>query len=141
MSTGARCHNAELRCCVQVSNSKKSIGALIMDQSFFTGPGNIYRAEILFKAGVHPEISGKDLTRPQFDRVWFHTVELLRRGFQTGSILTVDPEEARALGKPKLRRYAHRGHGVWRSSAGWTLTRMSSNVYPASTSTAMGCLP
>ena len=28
------------------------------DQSYFTGPGNIYRAEILFKAGVHPDVAG-----------------------------------------------------------------------------------
>ena len=47
--------NAE-RLWQRVAASKKSIGALIMDQSFFTGPGNIYRAEILFKAAVHPDV-------------------------------------------------------------------------------------
>lgn len=78
-----------------------------MDQSFFTGPGNIYRAEILFKAGVHPDVPGNQLEKAQFDTVWFHTVELLRRGYETGSILTVDPEEARALNLPKLRRYIY----------------------------------
>ncbi|KAK3239579.1 hypothetical protein CYMTET_50504 [Cymbomonas tetramitiformis] len=91
----------------KVSNSNKSIGALIMDQSVFCGPGNIYRAEILFKAGVHPEVKGKELSRTQFDAVWHHTVALLQRGFQTGSILTVDPEEAVILGKPTLRRYIY----------------------------------
>jgi len=34
----------------KVSKSGKKIGELLMDQSFFCGPGNIYRAEILFKA-------------------------------------------------------------------------------------------
>lgn len=82
-------------------------GALIMDQSYFAGPGNIYRAEILFKAGVHPDKSGMDLERDEFDEIWFHTVALLNRGYETGSILTVDPEEARSLGKPKLRRYIY----------------------------------
>jgi formamidopyrimidine-DNA glycosylase len=91
----------------KVQKSSKSIGALIMDQSYFTGPGNIYRAEILFKAGVHPDRAGKELTREEFDRIWFYTVDLLKRGYQTGSILTVDPEEANALGKPKLRRYIY----------------------------------
>jgi len=91
----------------RVSKSKKSIGALIMDQGFFTGPGNIYRAEILFKAGVHPNKLGKQLTREEFDSVWYHTVSLLERGFVTGSILTVDREEAKALGKPNLRRYIY----------------------------------
>ena len=51
----------------KVAASKKSIGALVMDQSCFTGPGNIYRAEILFKAGVHPDRPGNSLSRDERD--------------------------------------------------------------------------
>jgi formamidopyrimidine-DNA glycosylase len=91
----------------RVQTSNKSIGALIMDQSYFTGPGNIYRCEILFKAGIHPERIGKDLKEHEFQRIWYHTVDLLKRGYQTGSILTVDPEEAKQLGNPRLRRYIY----------------------------------
>ena len=91
----------------RVKKSNKSIGALIMDQSYFTGPGNIYRAEILFKANLHPDIPGKALEKSEFDVVWHHTVALLKRGFETGSILTVDPDEALSLGKPRLRRYIY----------------------------------
>lgn len=91
----------------RVQTSNKSIGALIMDQSYFTGPGNIYRCEILFKAAVHPEKKGKDLEEDEFKRIWHHTVALLQRGYETGSILTVDPEEAKALGNPKMRRYIY----------------------------------
>lgn len=91
----------------RVKKSNKSIGALIMDQSFFTGPGNIYRAEILFKASVHPDIPGKLLEKSEFDLIWHYTVALLRRGYETGSILTVDPDEALSLGKPNLRRYIY----------------------------------
>jgi formamidopyrimidine-DNA glycosylase len=91
----------------RVQKSNKSIGALIMDQSYFTGPGNIYRCEILFKAGVHPDKAGKDLEKSEFDMVWYHTVALLKRGYETGSILTVDPQEALAFGKPRMRRYIY----------------------------------
>ena len=91
----------------KVSRSKKSIGALIMDQDYFCGPGNIYRAEILFKAGVHPEQPCRDLDRGAFDSLWRHSVELLQRGYSTGSILTVDPEEALVLGEPWTRRYVY----------------------------------
>jgi len=91
----------------RVQKSKKSIGALIMDQSYFTGPGNIYRAEILFKAKIHPDRIGKTLTRQEFDMVWYHTKDLLKRGYITGSILTVDSDEAKALGKPNMRRYIY----------------------------------
>uniref|UniRef100_A0A7S2GFY0 DNA-(apurinic or apyrimidinic site) lyase n=1 Tax=Octactis speculum TaxID=3111310 RepID=A0A7S2GFY0_9STRA len=89
----------------KVSASKKSIGALVMDQSAFCGPGNIYRAEILFKAGVHPDRPGKSLTREEFDSVWSHTVDLLRRGYATGSILTVDDADQVKYGD--LRRYIY----------------------------------
>ena len=91
----------------RVQKSSKSIGALIMDQSYFTGPGNIYRAEICFKAGIHPNRLGNTLLREEFDKVWYHTVDLLERGYVTGSILTVDPEEAVALGNPRMRRYIY----------------------------------
>ena len=74
----------------RVSQSKKSIGALIMDQSYFAGPGNIYRAEILFVAGVYPTVPGNLLDRDTFDKVWDASVKLLQRGYDTGSILTVD---------------------------------------------------
>jgi hypothetical protein len=78
-----------------------------MDQSVFAGPGNIYRAEILFVAGVHPEVPGNKLSRAQFDLVWAATVRLLRDGFAHGSIITVDRAEALAVGKPKLRRWIY----------------------------------
>lgn len=89
----------------KVSSSKKSIGALVMDQSCFCGPGNIYRAEILFKAGVHPDRPGHELSRAEFDDVWRHTVELLERGYKTGSILTVDDADKKRYGD--LRRYIY----------------------------------
>ena len=58
------------------------------------------------QAGVHPEQPGNTLSREEFDRVWEHSVLLLQRGFKEGSILTVDPEEARKLGRPWTRRHA-----------------------------------
>jgi formamidopyrimidine-DNA glycosylase len=79
----------------KVRKSTKRIGELVMDQSFFCGPGNIYRAEILFKAGVHPNIPGRDITRERFDLIWHHTVALLTRGFECGRSPTacVRPQE------------------------------------------------
>ena len=88
-------------------SARKSVGLALMDQAMFAGVGNIYRAEILYKAGVHPEQPCADLDRAQFDVVWRHTVELLQRGFVNGSILTVDPEEAAILSEPWTRRYVY----------------------------------
>lgn len=91
----------------KVKKSKRSIGKIIMDQSYFAGPGNIYRAEILFLAGIHPETLGIDLDRPSFDRVWDVSVQLLRRGYDTGSILTVDPVLDPKLASRRERRYIY----------------------------------
>ena len=55
------------------------------------------------QAGVHPEQPAHTVDRPTFERLWHHCVSLLQRGFQTGSILTVDPEEAKRLGPPWTR--------------------------------------
>ncbi|KAK9791837.1 hypothetical protein WJX73_006548 [Symbiochloris irregularis] len=87
--------------------SRKPVGLILMDQAAVAGIGNIYRAEILFKAGVHPEQPCNTVDRAAFDRLWHHSVTLLQRGFKSGSILTVDPEEAAVLGPPWTRRYIY----------------------------------
>ena len=56
------------------------------------------------QAGVHPEQPGRTVSRESFETLWKHSVLLLQRGFKTGSILTVDEEEAKKLGKPWTRR-------------------------------------
>lgn len=87
-------------------SSRKSVGALVMDQSVIAGVGNIYRAELLFKAGIHPDTPGCCLSESQFmDGVWYHARDLLIRGVQSGSIVTVDPEEN--LPAPWNRRYIY----------------------------------
>ncbi|GLI68206.1 hypothetical protein VaNZ11_012540 [Volvox africanus] len=91
----------------KLSRSRKPIGLVLMDQSMVAGLGNIYRAEVLFKAGVHPELPACDISRELFDRIWYHSVDLLQRGFVTGSIITVDPDEAKVLGRPWTRRYIY----------------------------------
>ena len=91
-----------------VRKSRKTIGLLLMDQACFAGVGNIYRAEILNVARVHPDVKGADLTRAQFDVVWAATVTLLKKGFEGGSIITTDPVEIARLGlDPELRRYIY----------------------------------
>lgn len=85
--------------------SRKSVGLLLMDQNVIAGLGNIYRAEVLFKAGVHPEQPGNSIDRDTFDTIWMHSKDLLHRGFLSGSILTVDPEEK--LPHPWTRRYIY----------------------------------
>jgi len=185
--------------------SRKPVGLVLMDQSMIAGIGNIYRAEILFKAraapgahgkarptrlsapaqlskrqrgsarfevgstpggppggrractpsrrparwtnagwaagrqaGVHPEQAANTVERGAFERIWAHSVELLRRGFQSGSILTVDPDEAKRLGKPWTRR---RAPPVQPPALGAGIRQLRQTRGDATYSMASGCVP
>ncbi|MDO4928173.1 MAG: zinc finger domain-containing protein [Corynebacterium sp.] len=82
----------------KVSRSRQPIGALLMDQHLFAGVGNIYRAESLFRLGIHPDTPGKDVT--QLQELWQDLVELMACGVEVGKIDTVRPEHTpEAMGR------------------------------------------
>lgn len=91
----------------RVSKSRKPISRLLMDQSFFAGVGNIFRAEILFVARIHPGVLGNEMTRDVFDRVWAASVKLMRVGYESGRIVSLSEKEAKALGAPHRRRFVY----------------------------------
>ncbi|QEG20206.1 Fpg/Nei family DNA glycosylase [Mariniblastus fucicola] len=84
----------------KITKSRKAIGALLLDQSVVAGIGNIYRAEILFKLGIHPETKGCELSRETFDELWALSVELLQIGLKYNRIITVDRSD---IDKPLSR--------------------------------------
>jgi len=71
-----------------VTRSRRPVGALLLDQSVFSGIGNVYRAELLFLLGVHPELPSKALGRARFEELWRLSVELLARGVRERRIAT-----------------------------------------------------
>lgn len=73
-----------------VHATKRSIGAVLLDQRVFAGIGNVYRAELLFLLGIHPETPSSALTRQQFDALWQMMRELLARGVKEKRIVTVN---------------------------------------------------
>ena len=85
----------------RISRSDRSIGDLLMDQSVLAGVGNVYRAEVLFRHGMHPLRPGRTLRRSQFVSIWDDLVELMTEGVRTGRIDTVRPEHTpEAMGRP-----------------------------------------
>ncbi|WIM69080.1 zinc finger domain-containing protein [Corynebacterium breve] len=76
----------------RVKRSKRSIGSLLMDQKYFAGVGNIYRAETLFRLGVSPFAAGSSLSTELFDEIWADLVHLMRIGVERGRIDTVRDE-------------------------------------------------
>lgn len=72
----------------RVKASKRSLGALLLDQSVMSGVGNVYRAEGLFIAGLHPEVRGDELESRDFTRLWKVLVGMLHDGVKDGKIIT-----------------------------------------------------
>ncbi|MEM8872890.1 MAG: DNA-formamidopyrimidine glycosylase family protein [Planctomycetota bacterium] len=73
--------------------SRKQIGALLLDQSVWTGVGNIFRAEALFRTGIHPATPANELTTKQFNALWEDMLHLMRYATKTGKIIGVDRKD------------------------------------------------
>ena len=76
----------------RVSGSRQSIAVLLMDQTVLAGVGNVYRAEVLFRHGVHPFVPGNKVDRALWDDLWRDLVVLMSAGVKAGYIDTVRPE-------------------------------------------------
>ncbi|HXV91873.1 MAG TPA: DNA-formamidopyrimidine glycosylase family protein [Pseudonocardia sp.] len=98
----------------RISRSRAPLATLLMDQSVVAGVGNVYRAEVLFRQGLDPQLPGRALTRAQWDAVWSDLVELLSDGVRRGRIETVRPEhDPRTAGADAAARafYTYRRSG------------------------------
>ena len=76
----------------RISRSPRPIGDLLMDQGVLAGVGNVYRAEVLFRHGMHPLRPGNTLRVSQWRAIWADLVDLLAQGVVCGHIDTVRPE-------------------------------------------------
>ena len=79
----------------RVKKSKRSIAALLMDQSIIAGIGNIFRAEILWRNRINPNQKGTDLTRDDLLELWKDGQQLLDKALRTGKIITNDAAASR----------------------------------------------
>ncbi|MFF5261469.1 Fpg/Nei family DNA glycosylase [Actinomadura viridis] len=85
----------------RIGRTRTSVAVLLMDQSVVAGPGNIYRAEVLFRQGIHPGVPGRALGRARWSAIWDDLVVLMAEGVRTGRIDTVRPEHTpEAMGRP-----------------------------------------
>ena len=75
-----------------VRASRTTIAALLMNQKIVAGIGNIYRAELLFRARLDPFVPGRDLTAGMCEEMWEDLVALMDYGARTGRIVTTQPE-------------------------------------------------
>lgn len=76
----------------RIRRSRAPIATLLTDQAVIAGVGNVYRAEVLFRHGLHPLTPGRSLESATGEAIWADLVQLMRTGVRTGRIDTVRPE-------------------------------------------------
>ncbi len=91
--------SGEERFAAAVARKATPIGVLLMDQSVVSGIGNVYRAELLFRARLNPHTPGRDVPAEIVRELWRDWTRLLAIGVETGQMMTMDdldPEAYRA---------------------------------------------
>jgi len=78
------------RFAAKVASSRTSIGQLLMNQEVISGIGNVYRAELLFRAGINPHMPGNALPREVIENLWHDSAKLLKVGVKTSFMITRD---------------------------------------------------
>ena len=72
---------------------RRPVGDALLDQRLMAGVGNIYRAEALFLAGIHPRRTSGSVTASEWDTLWRAVRRLMRRGVLQERIRTITPGE------------------------------------------------
>ena len=105
----------------RVGRSRVTIGQQLMDQSVISGAGNIYRAEVLFRAGVDPLRPGRDVPTAVLRVIWDDLVVLMRDGADRGAIVTTRPEDRGSRpGRPPEEALPPEGRGRTRQNTDGT---------------------
>jgi endonuclease-8 len=72
----------------KIRKSRKPIAALLMDQSVTAGIGNIFRAELLYRARLNPFVAGKDVPEKKLQEIWKDAGVLMKAGMVDRRIIT-----------------------------------------------------
>ncbi len=83
------------------------IGALLMDQSVLSGIGNIYRAELLFRARLSPFCPGQEVSQKTLEAIWKDAVTLMPDGMVDRRIVTTRPSHRSHVRGPALDDEVH----------------------------------
>src|SRR5699024_10138249 len=98
-----------------IKKRRVPIARLLMDQAIMAGIGNIYRAEMLFRARIDPFVLGSQLREETVRGLWRDWVSLLEIGIKTGRMMTredLSPAEfERALDDESIRYWVYGRHG------------------------------
>lgn len=87
------------------------VGQLLMDQAVVAGIGNIYRAEMLYRARLDPHTPGKRVPAETARALWDDWAALLADGIRTGVMLT--REDLDEAGRTEALRDSAQRHWVY----------------------------
>jgi formamidopyrimidine-DNA glycosylase len=91
---------------------RSGLKALLLDQGFAAGMGNIYTDECLFRCGIHPRRQAASLSEKEAEQLYAAIREVLAEGIEYGGTTFRDYRNARgALGdfQSRLAVYGRRG--------------------------------
>ena len=91
----------------RVRKSKKAIGALLMEQDVAAGVGNIYRAELLFRAQLNPFTPGREIEEKTLRSIWKEAGLLMKAGMVDRRIVTTKPADRPHRRGKSLKEEAH----------------------------------
>ena len=103
----------------KIAKAKKPIGVLLMEQDVMSGIGNIYRAELLFRARLSPFVPGSEVAAGTLRKIWKDGLPLLQAGMVDRRIVTTMPkhrphrDEAPPLKQEVHYVYRRQGKPCW----------------------------
>lgn len=108
---------AERQRFVERARKKKTpIGLVLMDQSVVAGIGNVYRAEMLFRAELNPHTPANQIGDTMLEEMWDDWAHLLDIGITVGQMVTIDgltgDDYVRALQERDERHWVYKLEGT-----------------------------
>lgn len=91
----------------RVAKSRKVIAELLMDQQVAAGVGNIFRAELLFRAKQSPFTPGREVEDRALRSIWKDAGALMKAGMVDRRIVTTKPEDRPHGESAVLKEEAH----------------------------------
>lgn len=102
-------HEDGLGAFARVRGSGLPIGVALLDQSLVSGIGNVYRAEILYAHGMHPERPASSLDQAEWAALWATAEAMLSAGVRDrGEIRTVDRRDFKVRDRRRVYVYGQR---------------------------------
>ncbi|GAC1536679.1 MAG: Fpg/Nei family DNA glycosylase [Candidatus Velthaea sp.] len=77
----------------RITASRSQIGVLLMDQSVIAGIGNVYRAELLYRARLDPFAAGTTLETRDWRRLWRDARSVMADGVRDARMITTLPQD------------------------------------------------